>query len=105
MSRVLENISEVRDYVRCDGEVKLIYVSSETCNVCHAMLPKIITLVSEYERIQFAEVVAERVPLIAGEYNILSAPTLVIYMDGKEMKRFAGIISLDDVKVFFDKIL
>lgn len=77
----------------------LSYFSTGTCNVCRALKPKVIELLS----VRFPEIVLlwidiEKAPLVAGQNQVYSAPTLVVYFEGREAFRKSRNISMQELE-------
>ena len=82
----LESIQSVKDFIGQKG-LNLLYVSTFTCTVCGALQPKVVRFLEDYPEVASAEVVLENVPAIAGELLVMSAPSVLIFCDGKELHR------------------
>lgn len=69
----------------------LVYLSQPACSVCLADKPRIETLAFEQHVPLYAiDVVA--VPEAAGQFAALTAPVVLLYVEGKERHREARII-------------
>ena len=77
-----------------------IYFSSPNCGVCHALRPKVEALFSdEFPAIKFVHIEIDKSPGISGEYGVFSAPTLLVFFEGKEFLRkvrLMGIMELQE---------
>jgi hypothetical protein len=61
--------------------------------------PKVIELVSEqFPEMDTAWIDIERSPAIAGQNRIFTAPTLLVYFEGKETLRKSRNISLNELE-------
>ncbi len=79
-------------------EASLFYFSHENCNVCKALKPKVLELLSD----NFPEINAYYVdtvlyPDIAGQNSIFTNPVILIYFDGKEFYRKARYIGMSEL--------
>jgi len=62
------------------------------CNPCRMVAPVIDELAAEYEgRAKVAKVDIDREGALAVRYGVMSIPTVVLFSDGKEVKRFVGV--------------
>lgn len=84
-----------------DEEMLLVYFGGKSCSVCISIKPKLEKLFSKYEKIKSAHVDVEKSLVIAGQQNIFSIPTVLLYINGKETLRESRFISIDDLS---DKI-
>jgi hypothetical protein len=67
--------------------------------------PKVIKLVSEqFPEMDTAWIDIERSPVIAGQNRIFSAPTLLVYFEGKETLRKSRNISLQELETEIGRI-
>ena len=73
----------------------LLYFSGEQCNVCHALRPKIKELFDkEFPKIKQIFIDAKENPQISSKYQILSIPTIIVFMDSREFIREGRLVSL-----------
>ncbi len=67
---------------------------AEWCPPCRKMTPVIDGLAGEMEgRAVVAKLNVDDAPKIAGQYNVSSIPTIIIFKDGKEVDRVVGVHS------------
>ena len=99
----LESIQSVKDFIGQKG-LNLLYVSTFTCTVCGALQPKVVRFLEDYPEVASAEVVLENVPAIAGELLVMSAPSVLIFCDGKELHRIMQYVSIYERKAIFDRL-
>ncbi len=92
------NLEVLQKSVR--GEVGvLIYFSGENCNVCHALRPKFKELFdAEFPLVKQVYLDAEENSEIAGYYQVLSVPTMLVFLDGREFIREGRSVSLYQLK-------
>jgi thioredoxin-like negative regulator of GroEL len=80
----------------------LVYFSTPTCNVCHALKPKIIKVFeSNFPKIKQVFIDSTETPEIPAHFNIFSVPTILIFLDSKEFARESRNVS---VPVLVNKI-
>ena len=61
------------------------------CGPCKMIAPVIEELAADLEgKVVVGKVDVDEVPSIAGQYNVMSIPTLVVFKDGKEVNRLVG---------------
>ena len=76
-----------------------IYFSAPNCGVCHALRPKIAELFSEdFPAIKFIHVEIDKSPGISGELGVFSAPTLLVFFEGKEFLRKVRLMSIQELQ-------
>ncbi len=76
-------------------EIVLSYFSHDKCSVCKVLLPKIEQLLSE----EFPKAILNYCNMeinteIAAHNSVFTAPTIIIYVQGKEYKRYSRNLSL-----------
>jgi thioredoxin 1 len=75
-----------------ENPVAVIDFWGVTCMPCKAMAPLIEQLADEYSgRCAFGKFKVDgKWKLVGRRYNVLSVPTLLVYKDGRNVKRFTG---------------
>ncbi|BCD62550.1 thioredoxin 1 [Nitratiruptor sp. YY08-26] len=74
----------------------LLYVSAPACSVCDALKPKVVELFTkEFPQVVLLEANIADIPELAGRFNILSAPAILLFFDGKEFAREGRNVSLE----------
>lgn len=81
-----------------DGKV-LVDFNATWCGPCR-MLKPILDEFSENANIKVCSVDVDQNEDLAREYGIMSIPCLIIFENGKEIKRNVGLISLEELKEF-----
>ena len=63
------------------------------CGPCRAMAPAFERAAIEFEgRTRFAKVNTDEAPMLARRFGVRSIPTLVLFRDGREVKRASGVM-------------
>jgi len=75
--------------------MKVFYFTASWCSACKRMRPVIEKLIDEGFKIQIVDADKNK---LASEYNITALPTIVVVQDSKEVKRFVGLTSIDDLR-------
>ncbi|PIF06223.1 MAG: thiol reductase thioredoxin [Draconibacterium sp.] len=87
------------------------YFSTEKCNVCKVLRPKIEALLSsEFPLMEMYYIDTEKFPEIAAQIRIFTVPTIVVFFDGQEFIRKSRNIGIGELrqelwrpyKLFFD---
>ncbi|HID38482.1 MAG TPA: thioredoxin [Calditrichaeota bacterium] len=74
------------------------YFSHESCNVCKVLRPKVKALAESFEKVDFLYINTHEQPEMSGQYLIFAVPTIVVFIAGKESKRFSRHFGLDEVE-------
>ncbi|NPA03390.1 MAG: thioredoxin family protein [Epsilonproteobacteria bacterium] len=93
MQRV-RKLEEIQHELK-DNDAVLLYVTTPNCKVCEALRPKIIQLFnSNFPKVKLLLANLATIPALAGEFNIMSAPTMILFFEGKEFLREGRNVSL-----------
>jgi thioredoxin-like negative regulator of GroEL len=77
----------------------LFYFSTEQCNVCKVLKPKVAELIEEnFPEIKLFYVDIEKAPVISGQYRIFTIPTILVFFDGKEFLRKSRNVGLGELE-------
>ena len=88
------NLEELKTTIREEVGV-LLYFSGEHCNVCHALRPKFRTLFdAEFPQLKQIYLDAQEYADISSHYQVLSLPTMLVFLDGREFVREGRSVSL-----------
>lgn len=103
----LESLESIDKFI-IENKVSLLYFSSQNCGVCVALFPKIKDLLKNYTKIVYAKVDIDEVQLAVGRYSVFTAPTLIMFINNKEIlrqSRFISIIELQEkIERFYNLI-
>lgn len=88
------SLEEIQNSIREEMGV-LLYFWGEDCNVCHALRPKFKELLdSQFPKIKQIYLDAHKNPQIASFYQVFAAPTVLVFLDGREFVREGRAVSL-----------
>ncbi len=81
----------------------VLYFSAPSCNVCHALKPKLLEALNEnFDDFKVVSVDISLTEDIAPYFNVYSIPTVLIFLDGKEFLRKSRHMSvgkiIDEIK-------
>jgi thioredoxin 1 len=88
------------------------YFSTEVCNVCKVLKPKVADLLNnEFPHMKMVYVASDKLPEVAAQNQIFAAPTILVYFDGREYIRKSRNIGIDELQqeierpysMFFDE--
>jgi thioredoxin-like negative regulator of GroEL len=74
----------------------LLFVKTDNCSVCEGLRPQVEAL-EPNSSIPFYLVNAARLPEIAGQLMLFTAPVVILFKDGKEQLRFARFVRMDEL--------
>lgn len=76
----------------------LAYFSTDACNVCKVLKPKVAELIEEvFPEIEMVYVKSDHLPEVAAQNRVFTAPTILVFFEGREYirkSRNIGILEL-----------
>ena len=76
----------------------MVYFSAPTCNVCHALKPKLLEeLGKNFPAFKVESVDISVEEEIAPYFNVYAIPTVLIFLDGKEFVRKSRHMSIGEL--------
>ena len=76
----------------------MLYFSAPTCNVCHALKPKLLDAIDEnFKEFKIISIDVSQEQEIAAHYSVFAIPTVLIFLDGREFIRKSRHMSVDEV--------
>jgi len=75
------------------------------CGPCKMQGPIIDELAGEIQGVKVGKLNVDENPEMAGKYNVMSIPTLVIFKGGEEIERMTGIQTKDDLAGKLEKLI
>lgn len=97
----MKAISSIEEFskVLIENEAVLAYFSTETCSVCKVLKPKVEEMLLEsFPRIRAVYIQSDQLPELAAQLNVFSAPTVVVFFDGRESIRKSRAFGIDQLK-------
>jgi thioredoxin-like negative regulator of GroEL len=76
----------------------MLYFSAPTCNVCHALKPKLLSAInSNFKTFEIISIDISETPEIAAHFSVFAIPTVLVYLDSQEFLRKSRHMSIDEV--------
>jgi thioredoxin-like negative regulator of GroEL len=77
----------------------LAYFSTEACNVCKVLKPKVADLLQqEFPKIKSVYIQSDKLPEVAAQNQVFTAPTILVYFDGREYIRKSRNIGIGELQ-------
>jgi len=70
---------------------------ADWCGPCKMMSPIIDKIAKENDSIKVCKLNVDEAQDIAVKYNVMSIPTIIVFKNGMEFKRFVGVTSKDNI--------
>ncbi|PED09327.1 thioredoxin family protein [Bacillus pseudomycoides] len=90
-------MEELIAYIEEQGRL-LLFIKTENCGVCDVMLEKVNRLLKQYKNVGNIVVSLEDMKEISAKYLVFTAPTVLLFHQGKEILRESRFISLDNIE-------
>lgn len=81
----------------------VVYFSSPNCGVCISLKPKVMSLTSTYENLQILDIDVATSPEIANHFGVFTAPTVIVFLCGKESGRFSRSFGISQICNILDR--
>lgn len=76
----------------------MLYFSAPTCNVCHALKPKLVDAVlNNFKEFEIVSIDTSIDQEIAANFSIFAIPSVLVFLGGKEFLRKSRHMSVDEV--------
>lgn len=92
--QTIQNIQKCID----ENMAVMVYFSAPTCNVCHALKPKLLQAIdANFKEFEIQSVDISVNEDIAPHFGVYAIPTVLVFLDGKEFLRKSRHMSVDEV--------
>ena len=82
----------------------LAYFSTETCNVCKVLKPKVAELIqSSFPEIKLVYIQTDKLPEVAAQNQVFAVPTLLVYFEGREYIRKSRNIGIGELELEIER--
>jgi thioredoxin 1 len=70
------------------------------CGPCHVLAPELESLAQGEKGFRIRKVDVDRNPALAERHHVQVIPTLVLFLNGKELSRLTGVHAAEDLKTW-----
>ncbi len=97
MRQETRDIEQLQKIIKSEDAV-MLYFYNDDCPPCLSLRPKVESLLDEsFPEMSMIYVNSKNHPEIPASYGVFANPTLMIFFDGKEFKRFSKYISTSEL--------
>lgn len=98
------NVENFRDLIESKSAV-IAYFSYPDCAVCKVLRPEVEKLVTRQPDSRFVYVnIHERLE-ISGQYLVFTVPTVILFQNGREVKRFSRHFSVGEFEAELNRLV
>lgn len=95
-------LSEIKAHIECH-EISLVFIKMANCGVCDVVFEKTEKLLQKYSQVKGVAVSIEKTPAIAGEFLVFTAPTILLFLHGKEVFRQSRFVIFEQLEEALDR--
>jgi thioredoxin-like negative regulator of GroEL len=93
----MQTIEQIEKIIE-ENRAVMVYFSAPTCNVCHALKPKLLEAIeTNFEKFEVVSVDVSVSQDIAAHFSVFAIPTVLVFLDGKEFVRKSRHMSVGDL--------
>jgi len=93
----MQTIEDIKKTIEQNLSV-MVYFSAPTCNVCHALKPKLLEAIdTNFKEFEVVSVDVSIDQETAAHFSVFAIPTVLIFLDGREFLRKSRHMSVDEV--------
>ena len=87
-------IEEIDTFIE-EEKFAFVYLYKDSCSICHGVQPQAARILENYPAVQTIQVNLSTLPELAGKFTVFTVPVLLLFVEGKEMMRFARFVEMD----------
>ena len=93
----MQTIEDIQKTIQ-ENMAVMLYFSAPTCNVCHALKPKLLDAITmNFKEFKIISIDVSAEQETAAHFNVFAIPTVLIFLDGREFIRKSRHMSVDEV--------
>lgn len=101
--KTIESISEF-ETILAENDAVLAYFSTEACNVCKVLKPKVVDMVNEsFSKVKMVYVQSDKLPEVAAQNRVFAAPTIVVFFAGRETIRKSRSFGIEELSTEIER--
>ncbi|HPE57103.1 MAG TPA: thioredoxin family protein [Bacteroidales bacterium] len=82
----------------------LLYFYNDDCAPCISLRPKVEELMQKrFPKMKVLWVNSKTTPEIPASYSVFANPTILVFFDGKEFKRFSKYVSVNELEASIER--
>lgn len=93
--KVIGSVEEFNQEI-ASGTV-LVDFYADWCGPCQALLPILEKTSEELTDVNIVKVNVDNLPDVAGTYQVVSIPTMIVFKDGELVEKHTGVMQRDEI--------
>ena len=103
MIKDIESFYDLMESIE-NSDAVMLYFSTPQCRVCKVLQPKIHDMLRQnYPKIEVYYVDIEKIPEASGHFSVFAAPTIILFLDGKEFIRQSRNIGVSELAALIER--
>ncbi|MCR5546764.1 MAG: thioredoxin family protein [Lachnospiraceae bacterium] len=102
--KILDKIENLDEIIQSEN-LTILQFGSEACGPCYSITFKIDEWLKHHPNVVNRYIPIEEFQDVAAQHNIFTAPSTILFYDGKEIIRKSGYYSLDEIFLEAERIL
>jgi len=97
----MEAIKSVQEFdqINAENDAVLAYFSTDVCNVCKVLKPKVSEMVAEsFPQLKMVYIQSDHLPELAAQNRVFAAPTIIVFFAGRETIRKSRAFGVDELR-------
>ena len=82
----------------------LVFLSTNDCGACSVLMPKVESMANEFPKLNAYHISLAQHPELVAPMGVYSAPTVIVYVEGKEQIRKSGRFAIDEIRISLERI-
>lgn len=95
---IINNLEKINFDETISSGVVLLDFYASWCGPCKMLAPELEALSKKMESLTIVKIDVDKYGDLARRYGVMTIPTLVLYKDGKELKKLIGYMPLNDIE-------
>lgn len=98
---MITEVQSFDEFITMKGEEPALlgYFSTDVCNVCKVLKPKVAELLqTQFPKIKMAYVRSDVLPDVAAQHQVFAAPTILVFFEGREYIRKSRNIGISELR-------
>jgi len=99
----IENLENLQSLIKQETGI-ILYYYNDDCPPCISLRPKVEKLTQEkFPKMKLIWVNSKQSPELPAVYSVFANPTIILFFDGKETKRFSKYVSINELEAVIER--